>query len=149
MEACVFMYLLVNYIFSTVDTDGKQYNLSPIFFNSLVHKNKSIMKRPSWNDNLEIELPYRHSNVTWHPKGKRDPLVSALAWSYYRHVQLPGETLVYFSHAQVINYHENGTQERVPDMLLFQYLTFRNRASKNWCHYGWSLWTTDNHERQV
>ena len=64
----------MNYICCTVDTDGKQCNLSPIFFNGLAHKNRSVVKRSSWNDNLEIKLPYRHSNVMQHPKGKTNPL---------------------------------------------------------------------------
>lgn len=36
----------------------------------------------------------------------------------------------------------------VPDKPVSQYLNFRNRKSKNWCHYEWSLWTTDTCERQ-
>lgn len=57
IEACVFIYLLVNYICCIVNTDGKLCNLSPIFFNGLAHKKRSVMVRPSWNDNLEIKLP--------------------------------------------------------------------------------------------
>lgn len=68
------MYLSVNYICCTVDTDGKQCNLSPVFFNGLAHKNRSVVKRPSQNDNLEIKLPHRHSNVIQHPKGKTNSL---------------------------------------------------------------------------
>lgn len=37
------------------------------------------MKRPSWNDNLEIKLPLQLLKCSQHPKGKTDPR-SDLAW---------------------------------------------------------------------
>lgn len=74
MVSCVFMYLLVNFICCTVDTDGKQCDLSLIFFNGLAHKNKSFMKKTFWNDNLEMKLSCKHSNVIQNLKGRIDSL---------------------------------------------------------------------------